>query len=69
MSKVVKMPIADWLPYSPPLYINIGFGLSDSAQLTINHIYLDTNQHFVLLQVFQRGYKAKRRFQDHELCD
>ena len=21
------MPIADWLPYPPPLYINIGFGL------------------------------------------
>ena len=21
------MPITDWLPYSPPLYINIGFGL------------------------------------------
>ena len=23
-----KMPIADWLPYHPPLYINIGFELS-----------------------------------------
>ena len=23
---IVKMPIADWLPYPPPLYINIGFG-------------------------------------------
>ena len=22
------MPIADWLPNPPPLYINIGFGLS-----------------------------------------
>ena len=28
MWKIVKMPIADWLPYPPPLYINIGFGLS-----------------------------------------
>ena len=27
MWKIVKMPIADWLPYPPPLYINIGFGL------------------------------------------
>ena len=25
--KIVKMPIADWLPYPSPLYINIGFGL------------------------------------------
>ena len=25
MWKIVKMPIADWLPYPPPLYINIGF--------------------------------------------
>jgi len=23
----VKIPIADWLPYPPPVYINIGFGL------------------------------------------
>ena len=28
MWKIVKIPIADWLPYPPPLYINIGFGLS-----------------------------------------
>ena len=27
--KIVKMPIADWLRYPPPLYINIGFGLRD----------------------------------------
>ena len=27
MWKLVKMPIADWLSYPPPLYINIGFGL------------------------------------------
>ena len=27
MWKIVKMPIADWLPYPLPLYINIGFGL------------------------------------------
>jgi len=27
MWKIVKMPIADWLSYPPPLYINIGFGL------------------------------------------
>ena len=27
MRKMVKMPIAHWLPYPPPLYINIGFGL------------------------------------------
>ena len=26
--KIVKMPIADWLFYPPPLYINIGFRLS-----------------------------------------
>ena len=30
MWKIVKIPIADWLPYPPPLYINIGFGLRDS---------------------------------------
>ena len=24
----MKMPIADWPPYPPPLYINIGFGPS-----------------------------------------
>ena len=28
MSKIVKMPIADWLPYPAQLYINVGFGLS-----------------------------------------
>ena len=28
MLKIVKMPIADWLPYPPPLYINIGFELT-----------------------------------------
>ena len=27
MWKIVKMPIADWLPYHRPLYINVGFGL------------------------------------------
>ena len=27
MLKIVKMPIADWLPYPPPLYTNIGYGL------------------------------------------
>ena len=27
MLKIVKMPIADWLSYPPPLYINIWFGL------------------------------------------
>ena len=25
------MPIVDWLSYPPPLYINIGFGLSNGA--------------------------------------
>ena len=27
MWEIVKMPIVDWLPNPPPLYINIGFGL------------------------------------------
>ena len=29
MWKIVKMSIADWLPYPHPLYINIGFRLSE----------------------------------------
>ena len=29
MGKIVKIPIADWLLYLPPLYINNGFGLSN----------------------------------------
>ena len=36
MWKVVKMPIADWLSYPPPLYINIGFGLSISVKFEIS---------------------------------
>ena len=32
MCKIVKRPIADWLPYPPPLYINIGFGLCQTLQ-------------------------------------
>ena len=32
MSKIVKMPIADWLPYPPLLYIYIEFGLRNSGQ-------------------------------------
>ena len=33
------MPIADWLPYSSPLYINIGFGLSSTRNnsLSVNN--------------------------------
>jgi len=27
----VKMPIADWLPHPPPLYIIIGFGLIETV--------------------------------------
>ena len=38
MWKIVKMPIADWLPYPPSLYINIGFGL--------NVAYLDRQHHY-----------------------
>ena len=33
------MPIADWLPYSPPLYINIGFGLSLTPTFVENFIH------------------------------
>ena len=32
------MPIADWLPYPPPLYINVGFGLSGLHSHTMNII-------------------------------
>ena len=33
------MPIADWLSYPPPLYINIGFGLNESKMnLSFNGI-------------------------------
>ena len=35
MWKIVKMPIADWLPYPSPLYINIGFVLSYCNQIFI----------------------------------
>ena len=36
MLEIVKMPITDWLPYPPPLYINIGFGLSYSLVRNFN---------------------------------
>ena len=39
MRKIVIMRIADWLPYPPPLYINIGFGLIESKiNLSFNGI-------------------------------
>ena len=41
------MPIADWLSYPPPLYINIGFGLSLKSALLI-------------LQIFSLVLKVKR---------
>ena len=34
------MPIADWLPYPPPLYINIGFGLSNVENKIIHRVAL-----------------------------
>ena len=33
MWKIVKMPVADWLPYSATLYINVGIGLSKLSEL------------------------------------
>ena len=38
------MPIADWLPYSPPLYINIGFGLSvtSNPQVSVKLLYKES---------------------------
>ena len=35
MWKIVKMPIADWLPCPPPLYINIEFGLKSKLLFTV----------------------------------
>ena len=36
--KIVKMPIADWLPYLPPLFINNGFGQMHQYYLWPNYI-------------------------------
>ena len=35
MWKIQKMPVADWLPYPPSLYINIGFGLRAHQEMPI----------------------------------
>ena len=36
-----KMPIADLLPYLPPLYINIGFGLR--GKWTLQDLHMNEN--------------------------
>ena len=47
--KIVEMPIADWLTYPPPLYINIKFGLSVSTKnhgiwwILVNHSWAIKN--------------------------
>ena len=48
------MPIADWLPYPPSLYINIGFGLSlFSAKLDLE----DQKNHMINSDLILDGRK------------
>ena len=59
MWKIVKMTIPDWLPYPPPLNINIGFGLSYMTQ-TIWAVF-SFCLHQIYVQVMQR-FDFKKRF-------
>ena len=42
------MSIADWLPYPPPLYINIGFGLNCTGYEPLKPVRSFSTKDFLL---------------------